>query len=325
MSANSTLQDLQALAKTACERDDPSQIDQAFTNCSGQDNSADLLRYSCRLAIQNNAKKTLKSLIEKHDLDVQHLPPTFVSGAGRSTAILEILLAHGWDINWRHVSESGADAEPFMWHITGDEDLVVWCLEHGASLTPIRQERLHSNEITQSQYSCRQVLERAAAQGSIATFELLRSRGAPLGWRPLHLAVQAAALALHHARGEEPAKSDEAKQAVERMDMVRHLIDVVGVDVNALDHPVGKKRANRMGTPMNYVADMDGLNHTRELTWLLLDRGADPIPGLEDAKQVGHTVFIEDVNAWKARGSDSGKSTISLYDRLKIIGHSIVG
>ncbi|KAF2442740.1 hypothetical protein P171DRAFT_48709 [Karstenula rhodostoma CBS 690.94] len=326
MSANAALQHSKDLAKTACERDDTSLIDEAFSNCSGHDGSPDLLQYSYRLAIQNNAEKVLKSLIDKQGLHVHHLPPTAVSGAGRSTPILEVLLAHGWDINWRHVSESGPNAEPFMWHIVGDGDLVAWCLEHGASLSPVRQESLHPNELTRSQLSCRQVLECAAAEGSVATFELLWSKGAPLGWRPLHLAVRAAGLALDRAPGAgegeaggRAGKSDKATEAAERMDMVRHLIDVVGVDVNALDHPVGKRKADRLGTPIVYVADLNGLGHLRELTWLLLDRGADPAPGLEEAKEIEHTAFVDDVDAWKAQHPNAGKGWLDMA-KAKVFG-----
>jgi hypothetical protein len=313
MAADSTQQlqkDCEHLAKTACERDDTSLIEQAFSNCSEKGNLQYLLYISCRGAIQNNSENVLKNLVEKQGLDVRRLPPTFVAGEGLSTAILEFLLAHGWDLNFRHTSESGdGDAMPFMWHIVGDADLVAWCLGHGANLTPIRQGPLVKCEITKDQYSCEQLLERAAAHASVATFELLRSRGAPLGWRPLHRAVFAAAFALDAARRSEEKKAeggggetDEARKAVvERMDMVRHLIDVVGIDVNALDHPVGKKSQDRMGTPIVYVAYLDCFHHTRELTWLLLDRGADPTPGLVEAKETGHPTFADDVEAWKAQ------------------------
>ncbi|KAK7188275.1 hypothetical protein DPSP01_009070 [Paraphaeosphaeria sporulosa] len=305
MSTNSTLQEFNERAKAACERDDTSLMEQAF---SSYPDPPDRFRYSLHLAIQINAEKVLIHLIEDRGLDVQHLPPTVVARAGRSTAILELLLAHGWDINWRHVSESGPDAEPYMWHIVGDGDLVAWCLEHGATLSPIRQERLHPNVLTQSQLSCRQVLECAAAKGSVATFELLRSKGAPLGWRPLHLAVRTAGVAL-----------DRAAEVEERMAMVRHLIDVVGVEVNALDHPVGKKTADRQGTPIVYVAELSGLKNLRELTWLLLDRGADPAPGLEEARESDHVAFVEDVDAWKAQHRNAGKSWL-IMAKARIFG-----
>ena len=70
--------------------------------------------------------------------------------------ILELLLAHGWDINWRHVSESSPDVEPFVWHIVAGGDLVVWCLEYGATLSPIHQEPLQPNDLTLLNWDARQ-------------------------------------------------------------------------------------------------------------------------------------------------------------------------
>ncbi|KAJ4288955.1 hypothetical protein N0V90_011297 [Kalmusia sp. IMI 367209] len=256
---------------------------------------------------------------KKRGLDVQTLQPRIVAGNGRSISILELLLAHGWDINWRNTSSSTVDAEPFMWHIVDDGKLVAWCLDHDASVFPKHQEPLQDDEITISQMICSQVLERAAARADVETFELLRSKGAPLGWRPLHLAVQTAAF---HTRREETETGFEemepsrARMLEKRMDMVRHLIDVVGLDVNAPDYPGGRKYQDRLGTPICYLAHEEGLHHTKELTWLLLDRGADPTPGLEEAESSGHETFAKDVEAWKAQcgsssqRSDSGKCIV---------------
>jgi len=86
------------------------------------------------------------------------------------------------------------------------------------------------------------------------------------------------------------------------MAMVRHLLDVVGLDVNAPDQPVGSKiLPMRLGTPICYIPGSAMLERdTRELTWLLLDRGADPTPALEIAKR-DYPKFAEDVKAWKAK------------------------
>jgi hypothetical protein len=270
------------LARTACEKDDTSLIKQAISSCPQQDDPEGLQHYICRQAIQHNAENVLNYVIEQ-GLEVHSLPPTVVAGEGRSKAILKILLVHGWDINYRDVSTSGPDAEPLMWHVVKDGDLVTWCLEHGASVLPKDQEPLQKDVLTQTQRSCRQILECAAARATKATFELLRSKGAPLGWRPLHLAVQSAAISAHHSAkgGDEDAKvkepesnqgqvdgnqSDTARQYAERMAMVRHLIDAVGLDVNALDHPVGRKTGDRLGPPICYLATLNGLQgSTREL------------------------------------------------------------
>lgn len=86
--------------------------------------------------------------------------------------------------------------------------------------------------------------------------------------------------------------------------MVRHLLDVVGVDMNAPDQPVGSKiLPMRLGTPICYIPGSAMLERdTRELTWLLLDQGADPTPALEIAKR-DYPKFAEDVKAWKAKHS----------------------
>jgi hypothetical protein len=289
------------LALTACKHDDASLIDQAITSCTPEEDPEGLLRYATRHAIQNNAEKVLTHLITHHTLNLATLRPSIVAGPNRSIAILQLLLDHGWDINFREPTSSNSDAEPFLWHVVGDADVVAWCLAHGASVVPSHMEKVRPNELTLDQYRCGSFLERAAASASPATFELLRSKGAPLGWRPLHLAVESAAIAA--GPDDEEGK---ASKGTERMEMVKHLIDVVGIDVNALDHPVGTHHPRRLGPPICYVASLEGLMYTRRVTWLLLERGADPRPGLEEAERSGHETFKGDVEAWRERGGDGG-------------------
>jgi hypothetical protein len=108
-----------------------------------------------------------------------------------------------------------------MWLVT-DVEMVKWYLDHGASVHPRDQEPIKDDAITDSQRGCQQILEEDAAWGSIETFELLRSKGTPLGWRPLHLAVETATYF-------RPSYLDDDENHASRMDMVRHLIDVVGL------------------------------------------------------------------------------------------------
>ena len=95
------------------------------------------------------------------------------------------------------------------------------------------------------------------------------------------------------------------------MAMVRHLLDVVGLDVNAPDQPLGSEVLPRhSGTPICYIPDSTMLvRDTRELTWLLLDRGADPTPALEIAK-VEYPKFAEDVEAWKGKQARDSKCSV---------------
>jgi hypothetical protein len=90
-----------ALARTVCEKNDTTLMDQAILATSQQDDLDDLddleqlYGYNCRHAIQNNSTNVLTHLIE-HGVSVKTLRPTTVVGNRRtSKAILEILLAHG--------------------------------------------------------------------------------------------------------------------------------------------------------------------------------------------------------------------------------------
>lgn len=46
---------------------------------------------------------------------------------------------------------------------------------------PRGQEPLSDDDITKLQQMCEQILEKVATVGTVATFELLRDKGAPLG------------------------------------------------------------------------------------------------------------------------------------------------
>ena len=199
-----------------------------------------------------------------------------------------------------------------MWSMVyGQPGMVAWCLDHGASVIPSDEDWERYGVIQGPRY-CDPILDAAAAHGDIATFELLRLKGAPLGQRTLHRAVEVAGFG--PKRAEDPEKlsekqrEDRAKHA-RHMDMVYHLLDVLKLDVNAPDRAPGDTRgmSSAYGTPICYISgsfrpDLE----TCELTWLLLDRGADPAPALKDAE--GHAPFLEDVKAWKSRHSGRGRN-----------------
>jgi hypothetical protein len=294
---------------TACTRDDVSLVEQFIAACSPLE-EAKWLEHILLQSITKQAPCVLTYMIEQKGQKVKTIKPMCTADGSRSKAILDILLEHGWDINWRDTTSAGPNAEPLLWHIVHDDDLVAWCLANGASVHPIEQEPLRADTITPSQYHCEQVLEKAAAKASVKTFELLRARGARLGWRPLHLAVQAAASCADSRDFADGTLTENNKALEERLAMVRHLIDEVGVDVNARDFPAGRPKFDRLGTPICYVAQATGLRNTRELVWLLLDRGADPVPGLEEAKFMENREFAIDVEAWRAKRRDHrrGKS-----------------
>lgn len=202
-----------------------------------------------------------------------------------SREVLKILITHGWDIN-----SQGPDSTnwPLLWYVIRYPDLLEWSLAYGASVdlpgdTP-------------------PVLEIAAAEGSVATFELLRARGAPLGRRTLHRAVEQAAVCA--------PSNDSFRTALfeQRMDIVRHLVDIVRLDVNAVEPWPGKFYS----TPLCYLASRNDGKDAKELIWFLLDRGADlnragPLvedirlpSALEHAQSSRNTRFLEAVREWQS-------------------------
>lgn len=271
------------LLRKACEDDDTTLLDEAISMTTAGD-LEDFYRVARLTATRDNAMAILNDLIKR---GVRVVPWWSLSVVGASKETLEFLLAQGWDINAR--GDSSNDKQPFMRLVATDFNMVKWCLEHGASVHPRGQEPFRDGVTkTKDRHECQQILEVVAAHGSIATFDLLRSKGAPLGWRPLHVAVETAAY----------FSDDDVKDA-KRMAMVHYLLDVVGLDVNAPDQPVGSKMLPmHCGTPICYISDAMVERHNRELNWLLLDRGADPTDALRYAKP--DSDFAEDVKAWKA-------------------------
>lgn len=275
------------LLHKACENDDTTLLGQAISMTAAGDLN-DFYTVARSNAIQNNAMVILNDLIER-GVSVAPQRPSNAKGASKET--LEFLLTQGWDINAR--GDSPNDKLPFMWLVATDYDMVKWCLEHGASVHPQGQEPFCDGvTTTKDRRECQQILEIVAPHGSIATFDLLRSKGAPLGWRPLHLAVETATYFI-------PSDENDDARHTERMAMVHYLLDVVGLDVNAPDQPVGSKTLPmHNGTPICYIYDERTGRDNRELTWLLLDKGADPTDALRYAKP--DSDFAEDVKAWKA-------------------------
>jgi hypothetical protein len=154
------------------------------------------------LELMNNNSVPALSLLIACGVSVQKLPPweLGLDCSNTSETTLEFLLAHGWDINNCHVEihqdmnradhEHSKEAELYMWRIVKNHARVKWCLEHGANVHPRDFQPYKQGDITSDQYYCEPILEVAACRASVATFELFRSHGAPLGRRALHRAVE---------------------------------------------------------------------------------------------------------------------------------------
>lgn len=216
-----------------------------------------------------------------------------------SRELLGIMVEHGWDIN---TLGSHGDQRPLLWRVVEYPELVACCLGLGARVDiPYRDPRY--SKALPGPY----LLDVAAERASIETFELLRGRGAPLSPRTLHAAVRAAALLAPIRPVEELGKP----WSHPRLDMVRHLIDVVKLDVNA----VVPQPATRCTTPLCWAAKYrrSRMVDVSEIVRVLLDAGADPelsggvfdgveFPSpMECAREWGNESFLQTVEEWRKK------------------------
>lgn len=241
---------------------------------------------------------------------------------GQFEPIADALFAHGWDINRRQSRRWG----PLMWYVVARPERVQWCLERGASVMappPPDGERV-TNEWTEVYgwipqcQNCPLLLEKVASAGSVATFELLRLRGAPMSSRCLHAAVWACShygarpkLPEIHvdATEEDPERiARRTRRLQERMAMVRHLVEVRMIDVNAQDGTMPGMYDGCNGTPLSYLVSREAGTGFVEVMEYLLDKGADPDrPALNgrSAMTRGYgtqkAVFLHVLENWRAR------------------------
>ncbi|PON28470.1 hypothetical protein TGAM01_v202964 [Trichoderma gamsii] len=235
-----------------------------------RDTVQDVINACLRTSLRRRAVKVQAYLLDK-GADVSNVYCGWLFNdedllAKPSLEAIEMLVAHGWDIDHR----SSRIDWPLLWSVVRYHDLVEWCLDHGASVylpgdTPPRDAR------GVGQVPRITLLEAAAKSGSVPTFKLLREKGAPFHVGVLHSAVeQAISSAPSYNGSADPSTSDVWFN--ERMDMVRYLVDEVGIDVNTEWWRPGQAGA----TPLDRVAYHGGdSKDRRELVWFLLDRGAD--------------------------------------------------
>lgn len=179
---------------------------------------------------------------------------------------LDILAANGWDVN---TSEARGD-QPLLWYVVDDLELVTWCLDHGARTDLAHEEPEIKPDSRRSYRGAPRptILEAAAGTGNVEISELLRATGAPLITQTLRRASTAAAKSTS-TRGSEDANTASDSHS-ESIAMVRHLVDVVNVDVNQVKVPAG----SICSTPPRTVAYRGQHQDYRELVGFLLDRGA---------------------------------------------------
>jgi hypothetical protein len=156
--------------------------------------------------------------------------------------VLQSLVSSGWDIN----QHDAGDGKKLLHYVCDDESLVSWALDHGyhpGACIPDHSSR------------CPPLLDTVALKGSVATYKLLASLGAPRGLRTLHMAV-----------------SSCTNSNSSRMAMVKFLVNELELDVNGLDTP--GFLPDNWGTPLCYAARWRSGHE--EVVRLLLERGANP-------------------------------------------------
>ncbi|KAL8722597.1 MAG: hypothetical protein Q9225_000953 [Loekoesia sp. 1 TL-2023] len=222
--------------------------------------------FAIRRALSYGKPTILCHLLEENKASVEGIMPCSLINPDHEdkwTETWQILIDHGWDINTPQETNvmQTKDQRLLQLVIGFDEKYVRWCLSHGASLEDSPFDPLH----------CPPLLETAAHFGTVSIFKLLQQHGAEMPrthGRLLHRAVQAAAA----------WSSRTPKEYAPKMEMVRFLVEELGVDVNKLD--TEEQWAGHHGTPLNYAVqggrEIAGGGKGEEVVRYLLDKGADP-------------------------------------------------
>ncbi|KAJ3549226.1 hypothetical protein NM208_g622 [Fusarium decemcellulare] len=238
-----------------------------------------LLPSVLRQCVRHGSVDLVRYLLTYEKTPVKSLSPLTVS-ANPSIALLELLLAHGWDINKAEAGGPLSRAHKLIDLVCNDDHLVRWLVEHGA--------RVADGEV--DDYGLfpqpSPLLETCAVKGSVTTFRYLQDEGALLGRRTLHRAVGEAAsfgtdpftdgqqdYDVETCRDAEYEPCQDRARRRERAEMLLFLVDEMKLDINAMDSVVAN-RAYHWGTPLCYAAVQEkGASVVR---WLL-EKGAQPM------------------------------------------------
>ncbi|KAL6897530.1 hypothetical protein GGI43DRAFT_96452 [Trichoderma evansii] len=301
------------LAIEACKNDDVSLLIQAISLASNPE-SRQTVEVVIQRGLQSSLMRTAPRVLSymlNHGADVSTVYAFMIGSMEEpekpSLEILEMLIVHGWNINARRNNSSF----PLLWHVLRYPDLVEWCLAQGAGVD------FPDDPPARGAPPREPLLVYVATQATVATFELLRKNGAPLYQRALHAAVdKAASGSPPHDSSDQPILA--AALFKERMEMVRYLVDVIGFGVNSEEWYSSYCCLCR-ATPLYYVADSIYKKDVREVTWFLLDRGADPdrtstmgdrpVPSAIGIAQMrSNTRFLEAVQEWQDRQHNNVKT-----------------
>lgn len=172
-----------------------------------------------------------------------------------------------------------SDSESYR-YACADETFLRFCLDCGGANPAVPSKQVGQVE------SDNQLLNAAAAIGSIPVFELVKSITSG-GGHPLHSAAEA----LASATVDRPS----------RMSMVKFLVDEQGYDLNAMDTPSGRRGTR--GTPVQYA--MRFPSGAEEVVRFLVARGADPciknhsgISAIDMARKNGDCQMLNILCGW---------------------------
>lgn len=304
------------MARNATTLDDVSLMEEAIDTASqnGSRYSAEsVIRAGLRGCIGKGALSVLRFLLDTHKADITGFDAQSLytyecvdPAVHPSRELLELMISHDWDINTQ--GPRGTEW-PLLWRVVKFPEQVVWCLELGAKVD------VPDANPNRSTFQPRpELLDIVAESASIHTFELLRSKGAPLSPRTLHFAVRIAAMCAPKRQRDDFGKPWNS----ERLDMVRHLVEVVKLDVDAVVHQVG----TMCSTPLCVTAGLPGSRQhdVSEIVRILMDAGADPcrdggvVQGVEFpspiacAKSSGNESFLWAVEQWRMSDGEDGGS-----------------
>ncbi|KAF5249316.1 hypothetical protein FANTH_5397 [Fusarium anthophilum] len=219
--------------------------------------------------VRHGSIDLVRYLLERENAPVESLSPLAVA-ANTSIPLLELLVAHGWDLNKAEVHRCVKRGDKLIDLVCDDHQLVCWLVEHGARVT---DGEVDLYEIFPQPSP---LLETCAVRGSVVTFRFLQSKGALLGRRTLHRAAGEAASfgadPFNYREVHDEITEEESRTRKERAEMLVFLVEELKLDINAMDSAV-PYRAYHWGTPLCYAAAKEKGAHV--IRWLL-EKGARP-------------------------------------------------
>lgn len=237
------------------------------------DECCQLLNNALDIVVRSGSVRLTQCLIDE-GAEVSSLS-MFAIKSQPSIPLFEALLAAGYDFTKAGPKNCGMIKGRNMLHMVIQEGhMVEWLLDHGTPVDlgePIYAPRARPPPL----------LEYCACLGSVDTFKLLKTRGAKLTRRCLHVAVgEAASAGIDPSRTiqQQPegveVKRDGSQRSYlnDRAEMLRYFVDELHLDVNDLDSD--NSQFEFWGTPLNY-ATRHGDSAVAVVKWLLA-KGVDP-------------------------------------------------